>query len=449
MKTYRITPQDVLFFRDARPMTAGEGSGGHGGRWPEPSAIFDALHRALHQTFPEPQKWEHREGARSAGRNGMPLQRFGSLNTAGLFPCRADQWFFPCPADVARAISGEVAGTLALMEMGRDATNLPNRLTHVAAPTTPPSKELVPAWWTKAAWEAYLNGSPLPAHSLFPLSEFAATEWRTGIGMDDETGTQDGESIYSAEYLRLRPDVEIGFAAGIQSASEADVLEALRHAAPGLTVGGQQRVSRMERLEKKLGALLPLSAPISAGRVKWVLLTPAIFPANEPHPGGWLPNWIHPESREVLLKTARPSQKRHYIWRDGKRRAVRDAAPGSINAHLIAARIPKPVVLTGYSRRENLAEQERIAGPRETLLAVPAGAVFYFEAGGANEEEKTRNAQALASALSWHGETATPETATTIHHRRSTLWGEKGYGLGVCGTWKTFEETRNIESLPT
>lgn len=442
MKTYRITPQDVLFFRDARPMTAGEGSGGHGGRLPEPSVIFDALHRALHQTFPEPQPWEKPVDNREVGRNGMPLQRFGSLNTAGIFPCRADHWFFPCPADVTRAVAGKEAGTLALMEMGHDATNLPKPLTHVAAPTTPPSKEPVPAWWTKPAWEAYLNDTPLPAHSLFPLSELAATEWRTGIGIADATGTQDGESIYSAEYLRLRPDVELGFAAGIQSASDADVLEALRHAAPSLTIGGQQRVSRMELLEKKLGALLPLSAPISASRVKWVLLTPAIFPANEPHPGGWLPNWIHPESREVLLKTARPSNKRSYVWKDGKRRDVRVAASIPINARLIAARIPKPIVLTGFSRRENLAEKERLAGPRETLLAVPAGAVFYFEAGGANEEEKATNAQALASALSWHGENATPETATTIRHRRSTLWGEKGYGLGVCGTWKTFDETR-------
>ena len=199
MKTYRITPQDVLFFRDARPMTTGEGSGGHGGRWPEPSAIFDALHRALHQTFPEPQAWEEPADSRGTGRNGMPLQRFGSLNTAGLFPCRADEWFFPCPADVTKADAGEIAGTLGLLKISPGETNLPDPLTHVAAATTPPSKEQMPAWWSKGAWDAYLTEKPLPKDSLFQLSEFAATEWHTGIGIDDETGTQDGESIYSAE----------------------------------------------------------------------------------------------------------------------------------------------------------------------------------------------------------------------------------------------------------
>ena len=39
---------------------------------------------------------------------------------------------------------------------------------------------------------------------------------------------------------------------------------------------------------------------------------------------------------------------------------------------------------------------------------------------------------ALAAALNWHG----GDTAgTTIRNRRSTLLGEKGFGLGVCGTW--------------
>ena len=364
----------------------------------------------------------------------------------GLFPCRRDEWFFPCPADVTRAIPKERASTLALLKSSKSETNLPEPLTHVPAPTTPPSKDTPAAWWTKAAWEAYLRGIELPECGLFPLSEFAATEWVTGIGIDDETGTQDGESIYSAEYLRLRPDVDLGFAAGMHSVNDADALEALRREAPGLTVGGQQRVSRMERLEGSLGMFLPLSPPVSGGRVKWVLLSPAIFPASE-NPGGgpvagacpgWLPSWIHPESGEVLLKTMRPDAKRWYAERDGKRRAKRHVATGDIHARLVAARIPKPIVVNGFSRRANLAEDDQIAGPREILLAVPAGAVFYFEADGADESEKTTNAQALVSALSWHGSASTTDTATKILHRRSTLWGEKGYGIGVCGTWETF-----------
>ena len=40
----------------------------------------------------------------------------------------------------------------------------------------------------------------------------------------------------------------------------------------------------------------------------------------------------------------------------------------------------------------------------------------------------------LATALNWHGATEGKE----IKNRRSTLLGEKGYGLGVCGTWRFY-----------
>jgi hypothetical protein len=53
--------------------------------------------------------------------------------------------------------------------------------------------------------------------------------------------------------------------------------------------------------------------------------------------------------------------------------------------------------------------------------------VYYFEA------ESEAAAQALAAALNWHGRDTSP---TTIKNRRSTLMGEKGFGLGVCGPWQ-------------
>ena len=41
--------------------------------------------------------------------------------------------------------------------------------------------------------------------------------------------------------------------------------------------------------------------------LKWILLTPAVWPAiggpgMTPHPGGWLPNWISAQSGETLLR---------------------------------------------------------------------------------------------------------------------------------------------------
>lgn len=93
--------------------------------------------------------------------------------------------------------------------------------------------------------------------------------------------------------------------------------------------------------------------------------------------------------------------------------------------------MPKPLVVTGWAL-PNPADPERDTegGAKSTHLAVPAGAVYYFEA------DTPEAATALANALNWHG--ATPGTA--IKNRRSTLLGEKGYGLGVCGTWQFFAD---------
>jgi len=55
-------------------------------------------------------------------------------------------------------------------------------------------------------------------------------------------------------------------------------------------------------------------------------------------------------------------------------------------------------------------------GPKPTLLAVPAGSVYFFEA-STNDD-----AAALVRAL--HGRT------------KSDFLGEKGLGLGFCGAWQ-------------
>jgi hypothetical protein len=96
-----------------------------------------------------------------------------------------------------------------------------------------------------------------------------------------------------------------------------------------------------------------------------------------------------------------------------------------ILATLVAAIIGKPIPVTGYAL-PNAADPDRPeGGAKSTHLAVPAGSVYYFEC--ADEPA----ALALAAALNWHGSTS----GTRIENRRSTLMGEKGFGLGVCGTW--------------
>ena len=199
-----------------------------------------------------------------------------------------------------------------------------------------------------------------------------------------------------------------------------------------IVVGGQQRVCSVEPNARGLRELLPVSACTDGTRVKWVLLTPAIFPEIEAnptkgiiaHPGGWLPNWIHPTTGKVELRDGPGSEK-------AKRLSIQAGKP--IAARLVAARIPKPTVLTGWTEAVHLkgTALEREHGAKSAHLAVPAGAVYYFEA------DSPEAAQKLAAALNWHGSDTQP---TTIKNRRSALLGEKGFGLGVCGTWEFFPD---------
>ena len=183
--------------------------------------------------------------------------------------------------------------------------------------------------------------------------------------------------------------------------------------------------------------------PVSQGQNSiWILLSPAIWPEIAAgksargtevhhHPGGWLPNWIDASSHEVLLRSVSTDERRerrrdNYDGRGYE--TTRNAGP--IAAKLVAAIVPKPIPVTGWSlgdeRLDDSGKVFAAAGAKPTHLAVPAGAVYYFACDSADD------AVSLAAALNWHG---SDSTGTTIKNRRSTLLGEKGFGLGVCGTW--------------
>lgn len=457
MPLFTLTPNDVLFFRDGRPM---EATGGHGARWPEPSLIFDALHAALHRAFPEGQRqeWEHAHRyGRSSDRDMTRArsQRFGSLATAGLFPVRENgEWLFPAPKDALPSNPNRLS-LLLPMDEPHGASDLPRPLRYPLGNTSAPSKVEAKPWWSPTAFASYFEGRPPDQSGVSGNADLFVGEWTTGIGMDPERQTQDGERIYSAEYLRLQPRVSLGFSAALpmkgNGASRRDCIGDLFTKSRSVIVGGQQRVCAVEPLGqgKNVADVLPKGGAIKGTRVKWVLLTPAVFPAIvaaengdrtiHSHPGGWLPTWV--SSADGMLDGDAVTAG-EILLRDGpglKKAQRLNVNPGSrIKARLVAARIPKPIVLTGWSERIHLMGQPGFAagddatpnrGPRHTRLAVPAGAVYYFET------ESPEDATKLAGALNWHGNERKP---LAVMNRRSTLMGEKGFGLGVCGEWNFF-----------
>ena len=437
MNTILLHPTDILFFKDGRPMSGS--LAGHGAAWPLPTVTNAALHAALHRAEINGVHGHDQirisDGKRQ--RIGKDGRKFGSLTTVGPFPVHSDgarrTWYFPRPLDAGA--TDNLQATLLPITGDRAQSSLPPPLQCSVANTVEPSKDPVQPWWSEGAWNAYLGSSPQgnPAASVdFKFdSNFSDTEYAIGIGIDPDTGTQDKKLFYSAHYLRLHEDWRLGLFAeaidkiGDDPDNKRDLLETLfpNHGAETpVIVGGQQRVCNVLR-EKN--ARLPLPAGktkdflVSAsGKIlcKWILLTPAIFPQIGEHPGGWLPSWIELKTGAVMLLDG-----------PGKNYARRhnNATVGQpIEATLVAALVGKPIPVTGYALDNGL--ENRVPGPKPTLLAVPAGSVYYFEC------KSQEAATSLAAALNWHGDTP----GTAIKNRRSTLMGEKGFGLGVCGTWK-------------
>lgn len=473
MKLHEILlrPTDVLFFRDGRPMAGS--LAGHTAAWPLPDVTSHALHAALHRAGLEGVH-AHRIGSGgqiTGGRN----RKFGSVVTAGPFPVRHDgAWFFPRPKDAQLNGSTEVTLLpLASFPGTADgsswrASSLPQPLEHAVANRFKAEKELGgEPWISREAFEAYLRSSPLPlgpAHFLADES-LADHESSLGIAIDAATQTAEEGKIYSAHYLRLRDGFRMGVVAGAEDKEFRhpehgnDLVKTLINGhPPQIVVGGQQRICTAQA---RLAAELPWPKGLSRNAdfcrlpngnftVKWILLSPAVWPEipaikrdgspQAPHPGGWLPNWVfvdwNPEAREArtnprngaVLLTAGPG-----VRKSQRKKTV----PGDqIAARLVAAVVPKPLVVTGWSLKGEPGETAGGGGAKPTHLAVPAGAVYYFETTSAE------NAARLAVVLNWHGNSQGAE----ITNRRSTLLGEKGYGLGLCGTWNFLENVAGRSS---
>lgn len=431
MNQLLLTPADVLFFRDGRPM---EGAlSGHGAAWPLPNVVNAALHAAFHRSGLAGEAHHHRRGW--GGYRPADAQRvhvFGSVTSVGPFPVKGGRWFFPRPLDAQKAGSSEVTHQPHLGYQGQG--SLPKPLRYPVCNSQPPSKDQPQeAWLSGEAFEATLGASATQCGDTHYQrdADLYDAEYQVGIGIDPDTGTtgqgdQEG-AIYSASYLRLREGCQLGMLAeAIDKVNRdpnhrRDLVPLLFDGEHHLIVGGQQRVCSVER--RTVTSLpLPRGIAVEGTRVKWVLLTPAIWPDILPnpekgtkgHPGGWLPNWICHETGSV-----------HLLDGPGKEKARRlKLPPGKpIRARLVGAIIPKPVTVTGWSLGDQTLQKD--AGAKSTHLAVAAGAVFYFEA------ETPHDARQLAKALNWHGET----DGTAIINRRSTLCGEKGFGIGVCGIW--------------
>ena len=190
MNTILLSPTDVLFFRDGRPMTGS--LAGHGAAWPMPNVINAAFHAALHRSGLAQNAHSHRRGARGIyADNAQRDRKFGSLITAGPFPVKdGNTWFFPRPHDLQD-------GTLQPALLPADSfdplqSSLPDPLEYGVANRLPPSKESkAKGWLSEGAYKRYIDGSEpaLKDEESQNDADFADTEHGIGIAIDPDTGT--------------------------------------------------------------------------------------------------------------------------------------------------------------------------------------------------------------------------------------------------------------------
>ena len=381
-------------------MEAGSGSGGHGANWPLPTVLHSALRMALLRQAGQVRdtredKGHHRydKTTNKQTNNSMIFtDAFRSLRTIGPLPIKGDSLLLPRPLDLVP--SGKDGYELLRPLAGQyGESNMPVTWLHPVMAAGRAGKRELPEWISVEDFRTALAGK---APERLAKCELFSAEHRVGIEIDDDTGATVEGKLYTAEHLRLAPEVGLWCEAALSDRASAENhglgLDALAQTA--LTLGGEGRMVHCAPSIRKLD----IPKPSASRLVKWVTVSHSVFM------GGWRPNWVDEKTGRVMLKgsAARKSDEDRRAWR------MRVRGGGSIAASLVAACIAKPIHFSGW----DLGEQ----GPKPTLVAVPAGSVYYFQA------DTDEDGRALVDAL--HGKT------------RSDYFGEKGMGLGYCGVWE-------------
>ena len=370
-ETYCLSPRDLLFFRDARPMDvdktpeANYRPVGHGAHWPRPDHLFSAVIHTLIRNPEEPEEqW---------------YGKVTDLQVSPVLPFKAGELYLPFPRDWSME-------SVRLPEVSCGLTDLPAPLT-CGFLDKKPDKKRFPKWVTLSEYESYLkNEQPeTPPEERQALYQTAV---RNGITLDAASGASkvtEGKQSgrYQAEYLELKDGVTM-----LCTVNRSLEGVELRMGGAGGTVKVKAAaIDLNERLEK-----LPKGKP--SNYVRWTLIAPALFEK------GWLPNWVNNEGKVMIPQhrvLRKPGEKREDF-----RRRFQAESTFFEHTRLVGVCLDKPESFSGY---------DSLKKEKPTQLLVPAGSVYLFEC--ADETEAT----ALIKVLNLQ--------------RRSDL-GEKGFGIGLC-----------------
>lgn len=385
-KLWSFEALDTLFFRDSRPMNAGE-TVWIESRFPPTGqtvqgAIRTAVLNHLEISFKNfnAKKVDPDIINRIGDGGGL-----GRLSLTGPFLSQGDELLFPVPLDLVRNQEEDFSMLI-------PAENpVESDLGNVCFPSTPEKgfKTIKSQFVTKTGMEMLLKGAAGPSlkdqlRLLFDedaeSNVIADREPKMGLARDNEKRASKEGYLFAIAPVRPRDDIRI--AVEVDGLSTDDYPDE-----PFIQkLGGEGKLARVNVKDENLS--LPSAALSDNGRVirfKLVLTTPALMTVSGKDQ--WLPENF----------TNEPGDKTGWA-----------GSINSINFRIITACIGKPFRLGGWNHQEH--------APRKMRAYVPAGSVYFCEAEIGQKE----------AVMGLHG--------TKIGYRT-----EYGFGHVLVGKWQKEE----------
>jgi CRISPR-associated protein Cmr3 len=398
----RIEPLDVLLFRESKPFSAGENLRAMGQFPPTPLPLIGALRNQMLAKLKVPIH-EYTQKAKEAvaeneyepfSKLGRP-DDLGPLEMMGPFLVSEGSIYLPLPKDLL--ISEKFKGTTFYLHAEENNWPLQFSPPHCSLTLSSPKPAL------EAPEEGYLPGQYLKDYlledpqKLISREPIVENEPRLGIQLSS-TRTAEFGQIYMVCFSRMGD--QSAFLVNLKS-REGNEKELLPREG-FLALGGESRVAyfriveeeeipsplNQEAQEEQKESLIDLFA--GKRRFKILLLTPAIFE------NGWLPDGVQGTGQ---------------TW---------EPIPG-VTGTLKAAAVGKPQVVGGWDLVKRF--------PRPLMRAVPAGSVYYFEAGEDFDEDK---AKLLIEKFHFKGLMMKEKQKASFPN----LCRASGFGLAALGIWK-------------
>ena len=335
----KITPLDIVFFRDGKPFSWGEETWAEGIFPLYPSTIYGALRTMWFS-----------ENIQEFSKANTEKDKTAKIEVKHICINSSGYLYFPLPLNLIKkkdTAKGDILEVFSLelfnfAKLGVSNLNLP-----LYALSNKDEVESCEGFIDAFSLKEYLKGER-ENFDIYVKNAFLDHEPKIGIGRNPLTHTTKEGRLYRVNMIRLK--------SGVFFVSEIEtngISFPKRHL---LKLGAEGKCCLFEQDEQgyeELKELGNLSTKIvhdieKTRKFKLYFATPVIFE------NGWLPSWIDRESLKGEYK--------------------------GIILKLISACVGKPVYIGGFDMKgkDKIREKDR-PQPKKMLRAIPAGSVYFFE----------------------------------------------------------------------